>query len=152
MSIREINKTVLVPKSCEHCFELWTTETGIKQFFAPNCRVELRLGGAFEMYFLLDAAPGGQGSEGCKVLSYIPNEMFSFSWNAPPQFPAIRAGDHHTWVVITFKAIEKNQTEVRLRHLGWLETGRWNEVFDYFNAAWTRVLDSFKKACVEDTH
>jgi len=145
--MKEIRKTTVVTKHHKHCFEMWTNENRISGFFAPQCRVELKIGGAFEMYFLLDAPEGQRGSEGCKVLSFVPNEMLSFSWNAPPQFPNIRNGGHHTWVVINFHPIETNKTKVVLHHLGWREGGRWNEVYDYFDAAWSRVLENFKQAC-----
>jgi len=142
-----IDKSIVASKSNEACFELWTTEEGIKKFFAPNCSVDLRVGGPFEMYFLAEAKEGERGSEGCKFLSYIPNEMVSFSWNAPPQFPTIRNGKHYTWVVITFSAKSSNETKVRLQHLGWLEGEEWDAVFNYFDLAWARVLESFKKVC-----
>lgn len=149
MNDLEINKSIIVLQPSAFCFDLWTTNEGIQKFFAKNCNVELRVGGAFEMYFIESAPKGGQGSEGCKILSYIPNEMLSFSWNAPPHFPDIRNGSHYTWVVLTFNPHGTNETQVRLRHLGWPEGDQWMEVYNYFNSAWDRVLESFKTACVE---
>jgi uncharacterized protein YndB with AHSA1/START domain len=64
----EIRKRVIVPAPIEQVWGVWTTVEGITSFFAPAARLEFRIGGAFEMLFLLDAEPGEQGSEGCHVL------------------------------------------------------------------------------------
>lgn len=42
------------------------------------------------MYFNLNAPSGKKGSEGMKILSFLPETMLSFEWNAPPDFPEIR--------------------------------------------------------------
>jgi hypothetical protein len=90
---------------------------------------------------MLDKPSGLKGSEGCKVLSYLPKKMFSFSWNAPPQFEEVRKSDYKTWVVVEFNYISENQTEVTLHHVGWPTDERWTPVFDYFNKAWDFVLN-----------
>jgi uncharacterized protein YndB with AHSA1/START domain len=117
---------------------VWTTAEGATTFFAPRAKVELAIGGAYEMLFNLEAQPGSQGSEGCKVLSYFPQEMLSFSWNAPPQFPELRW--ERTWVVVEFRSRGPEQTWVGLTHLGWGEGEAWDQVFDYFDQAWDVVL------------
>lgn len=140
MSKHIIEKEIIVEASLEEVWDRWTTEQGIQAFFAQDCAVELQLGGKYEMYFLKDAEPGQRGSEGCKVLSFIPYKMFSFSWNAPPQFPDIRSGDIYTYVVLNFEKIKPRKTKVRLRHLGWQKGKTWDEVFAYFDNAWGKVL------------
>ena len=94
---------------------------------------------------------GIRGSEGCKVLSYLPKKFFSFSWNAPPQFEEVRKSDHKTWVVVEFAAISEQQTEIRLTHLGWLEGEKWNEVYTYFMDAWDMVLNNLSKHTAKET-
>jgi len=140
MSKQIIEKEIIIEASLEEVWDRWTTEKGIRTFFAQDCEVELQLDGKYEMYFLKDAEPGQRGSEGCKILSFIPYEMFSFSWNAPPQFPDIRNGDIQTYVVLNFEKIEPHKTKVHLRHLGWQEGKAWDEVFAYFDNAWSKVL------------
>lgn len=53
-----------------------------------------------------------------------------------------------TRVVVQFADAEPSQTKVTLTHLGWGEAPMWTEVYDYFDAAWGRVLaalsDRFK--------
>lgn len=87
ISTERIVKSRRVPCTIETAWRKWTTHEGLLSFFGRDNRIELTPGGPFEIYFLMDNSPGLRGSEGCKVLSYLPQEMFSFTWNAPPQFP-----------------------------------------------------------------
>jgi len=133
---------VQVNAPVEKVWNAWTTSDGATKFLAPEARIELRIGGAYELYFDLEALKGLQGSEGCRVLSFLPIEMLSFEWNAPPEFPNVRKeqAQKHTWVVVQFYPVELNQTEVRLTHLGWKEGEEWEQVFQYFMRAWDIVL------------
>ncbi|MGX1929550.1 SRPBCC family protein [Flagellimonas sp. 2504JD4-2] len=144
---KTIVKTITVPTNIEDVWWKWTTHEGLLTFFGPDNKVELRLGGPFEIYFLLDNQKGLRGSEGCKIISYLPSKMLSFTWNAPPQYPEIRNHEHKTWVVVSFESIEKTKTRVTLYHIGWLEGKKWDEVNDYFDSAWETVLDWLKKSC-----
>lgn len=150
---KTIVKEVVVATSPEELWDKWTSNAGIQSFFAPDSNVELKIGGAFEMYFMKDAPKGGQGSEGCQIISYLPNKMLSFTWNAPPLFPEIRESGIYTWVVLEFVAASEKFTLLRLTHLGWREDGDWPKVYDYFDSAWERVLSnleqSFEKGEIE---
>jgi uncharacterized protein YndB with AHSA1/START domain len=95
------------------------------------------------MYFLLDNEPGKRGGEGNQVLSFIPEKMLSFSWNAPPDFPVER--EQKTFVVVEFEDLGDERTKVVLRHFFEREGGRWNEVYDYFVKAWDIVMGKLKE-------
>jgi len=95
---RVIRKETTVDAGVAEVWDAWTTPTGVRTFFAPDARLELSIGGPYELLFDQEQEPGKQGSEGCRVLSYLPHQMLSFDWNAPPQFPAIR--EQRTWVVV----------------------------------------------------
>ncbi len=125
----------------------WTTHEGLLTFFGPDNKIEFKLGGAFEIYFLMDNPVGLKGGEGCEIISYLPEEMLSFTWNAPPEYPEIRNHKHKTWVVVNFKSIENDKTEIVLHHLGWLKGKEWDDVYNYFDSAWERVLDWLEKSC-----
>ena len=66
---RIIEFEVSIPAEMDAVWEAWTTEEGVKSFFAPECRIELHPGGAYEMYFDLDAESGLRGGEGCRILA-----------------------------------------------------------------------------------
>lgn len=147
MKNKIIKKSRIVNCSLHDVWQKWTTHEGLLTFFGKDNRIELKLGGSFEIYFLMDNPPGLKGSEGCTVLSYLPERMLSYTWNAPPQHPEIRNHKHQTWVVIFFKPISDSKTEVELNHLGWLTGAQWDAVYDYFDEAWESVLDLFEKSC-----
>jgi len=135
---RAVFAEVEVPSPLDDVWDAWTTEPGARTFFAPACRIDLRPGGAYEMFFDLDAEPGSQGGEGNQVLALEPQAMISFSWNAPPELPTVRA--QRTHVCVRFAALGPRRTRVSLRHDGWGEGREWDEAFQYFERAWNRVV------------
>jgi len=144
---KQILKSNTINCSIDTAWWKWTTHEGLLTFFGAENKIELSPGGAFEIYFSMDAPEGLRGSEGCKVLSYLPKQMFSFSWNAPPKFMEVRESNWHTWVVVNFKSAPDNQTEVTITHLGWTEDSRWDPVYDYFDKAWGTVMNWLKESC-----
>jgi uncharacterized protein YndB with AHSA1/START domain len=136
----DINAVVLAPVA--DVYKAFTTIEGWKKFMEADTAIDLRVGGPWEVYFDPKAKIG---SNGCQVLSYVPNEMVSFSWNTPPSFADERA--KRTWVVVTFSDAGNDKTGVRLRHFGFVPDGKWPEVRTYFAKAWPNVLkalaDSF---------
>ncbi|HAY70432.1 MAG TPA: SRPBCC domain-containing protein [Saprospirales bacterium] len=143
---KKIEKTTIVQEPVSKVYWRWTTHEGLKSFFGENNQIECVPGGPFEIYFMMNAPEGLRGSEGCKVLSCLPDQMISFSWNAPPQFMEVRQHAYKTWVVVLFQPIDDQQTEVKLIHLGWPEDTRWDPVYNYFNKAWETVLKWLEEA------
>jgi uncharacterized protein YndB with AHSA1/START domain len=135
---RRIELEAVVPAGVSLVWEAWTTTAGARTFFAPGANIELRLGGPFEIYFMPTAPEGSRGSDGCNVLAYVPNEMLSFTWNAPPKFPEIRR--QRSFVVLRFEPLSDTSTRVRLVHEGFGEGDAWGQVHEYFLQAWPTVL------------
>jgi uncharacterized protein YndB with AHSA1/START domain/uncharacterized protein YciI len=142
-SDRMVRKEVVVPATADQVWETWTTTEGLKTFFSANARVELQVGGPFEIYFLMDNPYGSRGSEDCTILSYLPKKMLAFEWNAPPQFGELR--DKRTQVILEFTAVDPEHTRVILAQIGWGEGAEWRRLYDYFDRAWEIVLGNFKK-------
>ncbi|MBY0113065.1 MAG: SRPBCC domain-containing protein [Phycisphaerales bacterium] len=142
MSVRGFEVTQSVHAPVAAVYERFTTSAGWKKFLGAETVIDLRVGGAWEIYFGDDKI----GSNGCQVLSYIPNEMVSFSWNAPPKF-AERA--QRTWCVVHFTKDGEGKTTIRFQHSGFSDSGNWKEVQGYFEKAWPNVLkalaDSFEE-------
>ena len=141
--MKKIYKEIQVSASISDVWNAFTTAEGIKTFFAPDAKIELWLGGTYEIYFNPPEDVGNRGSEGCSVLSFIPEKMLSFTWNAPPEFPNVRK--ERAWVVLEFEGLKDNTVLVRLTHLGWKEGKEWDEVYNYFDSAWGVVLNRLKK-------
>jgi len=148
LSERQIVHEAVVAASPAEVWPLWTTSEGLAAWLLPDSHVELRIGGPFELYFMPEAPEGTRGSEGCRILSYVPERMLSFTWNGPPVLPETR--EARTWVVLDLDAVEGG-TRVRVTHLGWPESGwstegsQWPDTFAYFEAAWAKVLEALVK-------
>jgi len=55
---RSIDKEVVLAATPEQAWQAWTTREGITSFFAPDARIEPRVGGAFEVYIIRTPSPG----------------------------------------------------------------------------------------------
>lgn len=137
-------RVVELPRS--DVYALVATADGWRKFFDVQARIEPRPDGPFEICFDSSAPEGQRGSEGCRVLSVVPQELLSYTWNAPPTFQHARG--RHTWVVWRFEALAPARTLVRLDHLGFAEQAaahpdhrsEWEAVRAYFERAWGKVL------------
>jgi len=140
---RAIDKTIDVNASVDDVWDAWTSRAGIVSFFAPDAKVDPRVGGAFEIYIDPDAPPGSKGADDMRFMALQPKQMLSFTWNAPPHLPEARA--QRTFVVLRFQPIGDKQTRVTLHHVGWGDGGEWDKAYAYFDKAWGGVLANLKK-------
>ncbi len=136
---RQIIKTASVPAPIDSLWKSWSTAEGITAFLGVPAMMKLERGGPMELYFDANGTPGLRGSEGCTIISYVPREMISFTWNAPPTIPTVRNHAYKTWVTVFFSETAEG-TDVRLVHTGWPEGEDWNKTYDYFDYAWGQVL------------
>ncbi len=104
----EINMPATIPE----VWQAWTTETGAESFFSRKGKINLRPGGAYE--------------------------MLSFTWNAPLNFPQVRAQMTH--VVVRLFEANPGFTRITIHHDGWGEGGEWDQAFEYFFRAWGEVV------------
>jgi uncharacterized protein YndB with AHSA1/START domain len=137
-SIRMLATEFEVNAPIEKVWDAWTTPDGIKTFFAPDCKVELRVDGAYEIYFYPEAKPGERGGEGMRILGLEPMRRFAFTWNAPLTIPDIRG--QRTMVILDFEKKDARRTVVRFTHLGWGEGASWDKAYEYFDHAWNEVV------------
>jgi uncharacterized protein YndB with AHSA1/START domain len=122
----------------EMAWDAWTTPDGIRSFFAPDCKVELRVDGAYEIYLAPEAKPGERGSEGMRIVGLEPMRRFAFTWSAPPSIPDIRG--QRTMVILDFEKKDGRHTRVRFTQLGWGEGTSWDQAYEYFDHAWNEVV------------
>lgn len=130
--------TTDVRTSPEAVWKAWTSEAGVITFFAPAARIESRIGGAYEIYFLPDRPPGLQGSETATILAMEAPKRLMVSWNAPESFGGLR--EQLTVVEIEIEPLRDGETRVTLVHSGWGRGDKWQAVRDYFASAWPMVL------------
>jgi uncharacterized protein YndB with AHSA1/START domain len=144
VSARAIRVSQRVAAPPREVWPLWTTAEGLRSWFASDARMELAIGGPFELLFLDESRGNERGSEGCQVLGWLPERLLVFSWNAPPHLGVTRA--RRTWVVVQLVA-DGDGTLVEIEHVGWPVAAweiepQWPATFAYFDAAWPRVLDN----------
>ncbi len=129
-----------VPAPVATVFSALTTVDGAKSFFAPDARIEPKVGGAYELYFAPDAPLGSKGSDGCQVIALEPDHQLVVSWNFPPSLAVLRASKAHTVVTFEFSETKDHQTKLRLTQSGWKDTPDFHQGRDYFAKAWNVVL------------
>lgn len=141
---RALRKEVTVSAPLANVWNAWTTSDGVKTFFGPGARIQAVIGGPYEIYFSLTAPEGQRGSEGCKVQSVVPMELFAFEWNAPPTIPALRHSGLHTLVQVRLSPEGPNRTRVELTHSNWGAGEDWDKTHAYFDKAWDAVLGNLE--------
>ncbi len=124
-------------------WDAWTTKEGFNAVFDGPVldNIRLEMGGPYEIHWDTSAAEGERGSEGCTILSFVPERMLSFTWNAPPSLGEMRG--KHSYVVIDFQPLGADLTRVTLRHAGFGDGPEWEPVRAYFEPAWPWVMDQF---------
>ncbi|HEY7411734.1 MAG TPA: SRPBCC domain-containing protein [Vicinamibacteria bacterium] len=135
---RALRAEVTVPAPLEDVWRAWTTEAGVKTFFAPGARIEPRVDGLYEILFNPEGEAGRRGAEGMRILAFEPPRRLAFTWNAPPDLPDVRA--QRTMVVVTLEPQEDGHTRLRFAHIGWGEGGDWDRAYAYFDRAWRAVV------------
>ena len=140
---RAIDEKITVKANVDEVWKAWTTTEGIKTFFAPDAKVELRVDGPFEIYMNPFAAVGTKGADEMRIVGFQDKKMLTFTWNAPPSLPEARK--QRTVVIVRFISRGDVLTDVTLHHVGWGEGGEWDMAYDYFGKAWPNVLKNLQK-------
>ena len=134
----DISFVFSVDKPVPEAWSAWTTNEGLRSFFSPNSRIDLRPEGDIEILFDMDAPEGFRGSEGMKVMAVEPESMLSFIWNAPPSIPEIR--DQRTFVTIRMFPLGERATYLDFRNVGYGNGDEWRKTRRYFMKAWGSVV------------
>jgi uncharacterized protein YndB with AHSA1/START domain len=163
---RDIHLEIVVPVSRSELFQLWTTEEGVRKFFAPYAKIEPRVGGRYEMIFAPDLDPEGanQGTKGARILRFENDRMFAFEWIpfvfekhpsglGPPVVPRDERNERPipTWVEIELEDVpgHPGHTRLRLVHRGFRSGGAWDEALPYFWRQWGAILGRLGSVCTE---
>jgi uncharacterized protein YndB with AHSA1/START domain len=122
-------------------WRVWTTSEGAEEFFAEKANIRLAIGGPYEIQF--DPKDERSGTKGLKILSYAPEEMISFQWNAPPEMPEVRNGG--TWVVVQMRPEGTDRTRVTVTHYGWKDGAEWDRAFVHFTRGWGGLMTRLER-------
>lgn len=131
---RVLRGEVTVAAPVENVWNAWTTEEGIRTFFARDAHVEPRVDGAYEIFFHPAAPPGERGADGMRILVFERERRLAFTWNAPTAQPVARA--QRTVVTLDFADAGGGHTRLRFTHSGWGDGPHWDRAYEYFDEAW----------------
>jgi uncharacterized protein YndB with AHSA1/START domain len=134
-----VEATVKAPIS--EVWRVWTTSQGAEEFFGEKANIRLAIGGPYEIQF--DPKDERSGTKGLKILSYSPEEMISFQWNAPPEMPEVRNGG--TWVVVQMRPEGIDRTRVTLTHYGWKDGAEWDQAYAHFVLGWGDLVKRLER-------
>lgn len=148
---RQVIKTATIPATVADVWHSWSTAEGITAFLGVPASIKLARGGEYELYFDANGTAGSRGSEGCTIISFVPHEMISFTWNAPPTIPLVRNHEYKTWVTVFLKETATG-TDVRLVHTGWPEGEEWDKTYNYFEHAWGQVINALARYWENTAH
>jgi uncharacterized protein YndB with AHSA1/START domain len=140
---KAIKLEIVLNAPVEKVWKAWTTREGIKAFFAPDCDIDLRVLGKYDILFNPGAPVGLRGAENNLILAIQEGKLLSFTWDAPPIFPNIRK--QRTSVVIRLTQLDPNKTKLSLTQSGWGDGEEWSKAYDYFLIAWGEVVLPFLK-------
>ena len=161
---RTVHFDAIVEAPPSEVYQLWTSADGVKKFFAPEAKIDARIGGRYQIIFAPSKDPEGEshGTKGARILDLVPNEKLAFEWitfagddllgkNAPPSAPASERNVRPlpTWVEVSFQPVDgqPNQTQVRFDHYGFREGPKWEQSYQWFTRAWKGVLDQLTEYC-----
>jgi uncharacterized protein YndB with AHSA1/START domain len=162
-TVHTVSLEATVSAAPEVVYRLWTTDEGVRKFFAPEARIDARRGGEYTILFAPHEDPRGysHGTFGARILQLEPNRMLSFEWitfagddslgdNAPPL--AARAVRDvlplPTWVELRFDPVDAGRaTHITLRHFGFGSGPLWDASYAWFKRAWAGVLKSLEHYC-----
>lgn len=142
-SAREVRVEATVEAPVSEVWRLFTTSHGAEEFFAQKANIQLAIGGPYEIQF--DPRDETSGTKGLKILSYAPEEMISFQWNAPTEYPEVRNGG--TWVVIQLHPEGAERTRVSIAHLGWKQGPEWDRAYVHFVQGWGDLMRRLQRRC-----
>ena len=135
---RQIKVDVTVRAPVAQAWALWSTNEGVRSFFARGSNIELEVDGAYEIFFDPAAPAGLKGADGMRLLAVEPQRRLAFTWNAPASLPYARA--QRTVVTVDFAPIGADSTRVTLRHIGWGSGPEWDAAIRYFEPAWNAFV------------
>lgn len=145
MNSRDITFDLNLNTSVEDAWNLWTDSRKLEQWFTTEANVDLKIGGAFELFW--DPTNHNDNSTlGCKITALVPYRMLAFQWRGPvPYADLMNVEPFPTWASISFEAVGIDQTILHFRHGGWGEGDRWNSAREWQKNAWTGAFSELVK-------
>lgn len=148
---RSIVLKMVLDSNQREVFKLWSTEDGTRRFFGEDAVIDLRAGGAYEIYFLPRDNPqsDGNSSKGAKLLWMEQDKELAFEWTVPPFASELNVQPLPTWIEVRLEPLEghPDKTVIRVAHHGFQRGDNWDRVYEFFVRAWASVLYRLDLVC-----
>jgi uncharacterized protein YndB with AHSA1/START domain len=142
---RVLRKQVVVDASVKEIWDAFTTNQGAQTFFAPQTKINLTLGGSYEIYFFPQNPHGTRGcEEECHIQSIVPMKSLAFTWGSEPSTKTLHAAGLTTIVFLRFEELSAHKTLVHFTDVGWGEGAEWDLSYHFFDKAWDEALGWLK--------
>lgn len=114
-----------------------STTEGLRTFFSSGASIELVTFGHFVHHFTEEAPSGKAALTGNLVLAVQPERLLTLTWDAPPEYPSVRA--QRTFVEIRLAPDGAANTHVTFTESGFGNGAEWDGTYEYFRGGWTLV-------------
>lgn len=115
----------------EQVWNAIATESGLAKWAAPAARVDLKVGGAYELWFDASKPAGQRGMEGTHILSFAPKMMISHTGRPTCQW--MREHNELPWAVYTITAAREGDTILTYAAYGRASGEQCRERFAFYN-------------------
>lgn len=130
----------VIPALPEQVWQAFTTSEGAATFFSRKAVIDPRVDGEYSILFFPDNPPGKRGAENMRILAIEPDQhRLVYTWNSPANYAHTR--NQRAVVEVELSPAGDNATRVKLRHFAFGDTHEWQQIRDYFDGAWTVVLN-----------
>ena len=129
---------MIVPATAEQAFSAVASEEGLSKWAAPAAKVDLTVGGAYEIWFAPHNPPGRRGMENTKVLSYVPNEMIAYTGGYTCSW--MMENQQRPWGVYRIWPVDDKHVKVTYIALGMAAGKECADRFAMFNQIMPREL------------
>ncbi len=131
---------VTVPLPIPMIYAAWADPLQLAQWLATAARVELRVGGRFELDFGDEPKFSSRGH----VTRLTPDVDLGFSWQGPAEFAELlNTAEPPTEVYVRLQESPEG-IDVTLEHLGWRSGDAWEEARSWHFHFWDERLRRFK--------
>lgn len=134
-----------LPASAAETWAAWTVPAVLESWLTQKARVELRVGGAYELFWQPDE-PEKNSTLGCKLTAVEPQRRLAFTWRGPvPYAHLMNVGEPPPTHVEVLLESRGEGTVVRLEHAGWGAGKEWDEARAWQARAWAAAFEALPK-------
>lgn len=124
-------------------FDYFTKEELITSWLTVKANIELRDGGAYELFWTPDDSDQTKNSTyGCKILAFEKPYFLNVEWRGNSDHKNFMNNVRPlTNVTVHFNKIDDSTTKITLLHTGWRKGKDWDTARTYFVNAWNGAFE-----------